>query len=147
MTSQPLPHRYGHQCCCLLMISRSTPSRKLTFRSQPAPSLTRRPILVPKPPFFKRGGPGSRSPNPTRKILTLLECARPSVRYRQPGNAVVQPYQVINLRKSVIKDKGLLVIPRALEVSIFATHGVNHLLYRTRSFTDQICRLVCDKQT
>jgi hypothetical protein len=109
--------------------------------NQPA---SRRPILVPKPPSTKKGGPGSRSPSPTRKILTLLERARPSVRYRQPGNAVVQPDQVINLRKSITEDRGLQVIPKALEVSIFATHGIDHLLYR---FTDQICRLTCDKQT
>jgi hypothetical protein len=74
---------------------------------------SRRPILVPKPPSTGKGGPGSRSRSPTRKILTLLERARPSVRYRQPGNAVIQPDQVINLRKSITEDKGLQVISRA----------------------------------
>lgn len=87
--------------------------------SQPVSFLGHMPKLVPKAPSSKRG---SRTPSPTRKILTLLERARPPIQYRQPGNAVVQPDQVINLRRSIIKDKGLQVIPRALEVSIFATH-------------------------
>jgi hypothetical protein len=97
--------------------------------SQPTSSLTRRPILVPKPPSTKRGGPGSRSPSPTRKILTLLERARPSVRYRQPGNTVVQPDQVINLRKLIIKDRGLRVIPRALEVSYFLQRMASTIVF------------------
>ena len=115
--------------------------------SQPASFLARRPVLVPTPPSTKRSGTGSRTPSPTRKILALLECARPSVRCRQPGNTVVQPDQVINLRKSIIKNRGLRVIPGALKVSIVAMHGVDHRLFRTRSFTDQTCRLACDKQT
>ena len=83
--------------------------------SQVSRSLTNRPILVPTPPSSKRST-GRRSPSPTRKLLALLSKANPPIRISQPGNAVLQPQRVADLRKFLTKDGGLRVIPRVLEV-------------------------------
>ncbi|MCJ1476734.1 hypothetical protein MMC13_005403 [Lambiella insularis] len=82
--------------------------------SQFSRSLTNRPMLVPTPPSSKRST-GKRSPSPIRKLLALLSKANPPIRICQPGNAVVQPRHVANLRKFLTKDTGVRAIPRVLE--------------------------------
>lgn len=75
----------------------------------PTIDLSHRPILKPK--SRKDGG---RSPSPTRRLLTLLEQANPSVRCCQPGSGVEMPPRVVELRTSLMKDLGMKVIPRGL---------------------------------
>jgi hypothetical protein len=80
-------------------------------------SIINRPILVPTPPSSKRSANGKRSPSPIRKLLTLLENASPQIRIYQPGNAVTQPSYVSEIRRYLMADIGMHVVPRALEVS------------------------------
>jgi hypothetical protein len=92
-------------------------------------SFARRPILTPTPPSTKRAARASRSPSPTRKILALLERATPPIRLCQPGNAIIQPKEIADLRRLLMKDRGIRVIPRALEVSTqFTPHTSSTLL-------------------
>lgn len=86
--------------------------------SQFSRSFMNRPVLVPTPPSSKRSTTGRRSPSPTRKLLALLSKADPPIRIYQPGNAVVQPQHVADLRKFLMKDTGVRVIPRVLEVRL-----------------------------
>jgi hypothetical protein len=60
--------------------------------------------------------PGRRSSNPTRKLFTLLSKVNSLIKICQPGNTVVQPQHVTDLRKSLIRDTGVRVILRVLEV-------------------------------
>ena len=84
--------------------------------SNTTPSLSSRPILVPTPPSSKRSTAGKRSPSPTRKLLALIKDASPPVHVSQPGNAVIQPASVSDLRSYLSKGIGMNIIPRALEV-------------------------------
>lgn len=51
----------------------------------------------------------------------LLEQAKPPLRCCQPGSAVAQPEAVSTLRRYLVKDLGIGVIPRQLEVSAVRT--------------------------
>jgi hypothetical protein len=84
-------------------------------------SISYRPTLVPTLPSTKRSTKGSRSPSPTRKLLALLERGSPPIRICQLGNAGELPEEVVKLRRALMKDKGLRIIPRALQVRIIAT--------------------------
>jgi hypothetical protein len=75
-------------------------------------SIRQRPTLVPTAPSTKQ----SRSPSPTRKLLALLERGRPPIRICQLGNAGELPEEVVKLRRALMKDKDLRIIPRALQV-------------------------------
>lgn len=76
--------------------------------------ITNRPILEPTPPSTKRT---TRTPSPTRKLLTLLEQARPPLKCCQPGNAVgTLPERVVALRRYLARDLGKGCIPKELEV-------------------------------
>jgi hypothetical protein len=76
--------------------------------------IANRPILEPTPPSTKRT---TRTPSPTRKLLTMLEQARPPLKCCQPGNAVgTLPERVVALRRYLAKDLGKSCIPRDLEV-------------------------------
>ncbi|KAK5215851.1 hypothetical protein LTR96_011323 [Exophiala xenobiotica] len=78
-------------------------------------SLAQRQILTPTPPSTRRSGNGSRSPSPIRKVMSLLERATPSIRFCQPGKAVTQPAEVVALRRFLVKDLGVQVLPSAFE--------------------------------
>jgi hypothetical protein len=105
--------------------------------SQLMRSVTNRPVLVPTPPSTKRSTTGKRSPSPTRKLLTLLSNANPPIRICQPGNAVVQPQYVSGLRRFLMKDVGVLAIPRALEVRCY---NIGKLIELTNSGSPTRCR-------
>src|SRR5439155_4185782 len=76
--------------------------------------IANRPILEPTPPSTKRT---TRTPSPTRKILTLLEQARPPLKCCQTGSAVgTLPERVVALRRFLAKDLGKGCIPRDLGV-------------------------------
>ena len=80
-----------------------------------ASRLGSRSILVPTPPSTKRSIT-KRSPSPTRKLLALLAVATPPIRVCQPGNMVVVPDSVSEVRRALLKDVGVGIIPRAVEV-------------------------------
>lgn len=80
-------------------------------------SIINRPILVPTPPSSRRSATGKRSSSPIRKLLTLLENASLQIRICQPRNAITQPSYVSEIRRYLMADIGMHVIPRALEVS------------------------------
>lgn len=76
--------------------------------------IANRPILEPTPPSTKIT---TRTPSPTRKLLTQLEQARPPLKCCQPGNAVgTLPERVVTLRRFLAKGLGKGCIPRDLEV-------------------------------
>lgn len=76
--------------------------------------MANRPILEPTPPSTRRT---PRTPSPTRKLLTMLEAARPPLKCCQPGNAVgALPDRVVALRRYLAKGLGKGCIPRDLKV-------------------------------
>lgn len=83
-----------------------------------ATSLIHRPVLSPTPPSTRRGAKGSRSLSPIRKSMSLLERATPFIRFCQPGKAVTQPHEVVTLRRFLVSDLGMRIIPYAFEVSV-----------------------------
>ncbi|KAK5018655.1 hypothetical protein BJ546DRAFT_1080218 [Cryomyces antarcticus] len=95
--------------------TRSITSASTSQASRRIPILdfANRVILEPTPP--SKRSTATRSPSPTRKLLTLLEQARPSVNFSQPDGAVAQPQRVVELRKWLSTDLGVGVIPKALK--------------------------------
>ncbi|KIX01923.1 uncharacterized protein Z518_07862 [Rhinocladiella mackenziei CBS 650.93] len=87
--------------------------------SRPA-SLVYQPILTPTPPSTQHGMTGSRSPGLIRKAMGLLERATPSIRFCLPEKAVIQPFEVVTLRRFLVRDLGIRVIPSAFEAYLQA---------------------------
>jgi len=83
-----------------------------------ATSFQNRPILYPTPPSTRQ-----RSPSPTRKILSQLKLATPSLRVCQPDVRVEQPPAVKRLRSMLIAKLSSDVIPHSLEVVVFPFRG------------------------
>jgi hypothetical protein len=96
--------------------------------------LANRPILEPTPPSTKRT---TRTPSPTRKLLTLLEHARPPLKCCQPGNAVgTLPDRVVALRRHLAKDLGKSCIPREFRVRCPLQHCRRHSLTELSTSND-----------
>lgn len=78
-----------------------------------ATSFQNRPILYPTPPSIRQ-----RSSSPTRKVLSQLKLATPSLRVYQPDVRLEQPPAVRQLRSMLIKKLSSNVIPRSLETRL-----------------------------
>ncbi|KAK4936013.1 hypothetical protein LTR28_010238 [Elasticomyces elasticus] len=95
--------------------TRSVTSASTSQASRRIPILDFADRVILEPTPSSRRSTASRSPSPTRKLLTLLEQARPSVNFSQPDGAVAQPQRVVELRKWLSTDLGVGVIPKALK--------------------------------
>ncbi|KAF8855803.1 hypothetical protein BDZ45DRAFT_727874 [Acephala macrosclerotiorum] len=80
-----------------------------------ATSFQNRPILYPTPPSTRQ-----RSPSPTRKVLSQLKLATPSLRVCQPDVRLEQPPAVRRLRSILIAKLSSEVIPYSLETRLRA---------------------------
>ena len=92
----------------------SNVSGETTRTTTSATSFQNRPILHPTPPSTRQ-----RSPSPTRKVLSQLKLATPSLRVCQPDVRLEQPPAVRRLRSMLIKKLSSDVIPHSLEVFVF----------------------------
>jgi hypothetical protein len=79
-----------------------------------ATSFQNRPVLHPTPPSTRQ-----RSPSPTRKVLSQLKLAIPSLRVCQPDVRLEQPPAVRRLRSMLIMKLSSGVIPHGLKVIVF----------------------------
>ena len=77
-------------------------------------SFPNRPILNPTPPSSRQ-----RSNSPTRKVLSQLKLATPSLRVCQPDIRLEQPPAVRQLRSMLINKLSAEVIPYSLQVMLF----------------------------
>lgn len=82
--------------------------------STSAASFANRPILHPIPPSTRQ-----RSPSPTRKVLSQLKLATPSLRVCQPDVRLEQPPMVGRLRSMLIRKMSANVIPHCFKVVFF----------------------------
>jgi len=80
-----------------------------------ATSFQNRPILHPTPPSTRQ-----LSPSPTRKVLSQLKLATPSLRVCQPDVRLEQPPSVRRLGSMLITRLSSEVIPYSLEVVVFS---------------------------
>ncbi len=86
-----------------------------------ATSFQNRPILYPTPPSTRQ-----RSPSPTRKVLSQLKLATPSLRVCQPDVRLEQPPAVRRLRRRLMAKLSSEVIPHSLEVVVFPFNSRVH---------------------
>ena len=93
-------------------VSGETTRTRATTKS--ATSFQNRPILRPTPPSTRQ-----RSTSPTRKVLSQLRLATPSLQVCQPDVGLEQPPAVRRLRSMLITKLSSKVIPHSLEVVIF----------------------------
>lgn len=91
-------------------VSQETTRTRATTTS--ATSFQNRPILHPTPPSTRH-----RSPSPTRKVLSQLKLATPSLRVCQPDVRLEQPPAVRRLRSMLITKLFSEVIPYILVFS------------------------------
>lgn len=77
-------------------------------------SFPKRPILHPTPPSSRQ-----RSTSPTRKVLSQLKLATPSLRVCQPDVRLEQSPAVRQLRSMLINKLSAEVIPYSLQVIVF----------------------------
>jgi hypothetical protein len=76
-----------------------------------------RPILVPRPPMPRKSR-SSRSRSPTRTIMSLLEQAKPPIRFCQPTKSINSPAEVTKLRNLLSTKCNVGIIPAAFKVSV-----------------------------
>ena len=118
------PSSPWHDCSAM---EGSEDAASVTSNPTSQPTLrTLRHVLIPTPPSSKRGAKGARSPSPTRKAIALLERASPSIRFCQPGKAVIQPPEVVLLRRFLGADVGIQVIPLAFEAGVSLFISLRH---------------------
>jgi len=99
----------------LRVVKRKRSMNSDTAATASATSFQHRPILHPTPPSTRQ-----RSPSPTRKVLSQLKLATPSLRVCQPDVRLEQPPAVRRLRRMLIMRLSSEVIPHGLEVAMYS---------------------------